>query len=420
MGPRAMSSVADVPFLDLAAQHAEVAVELDEAWAKITAANSFIGGSYVADFEAQFADFCGVKECVGVANGTDALELILRGLDLREGDEVIVPANTFVATVEAIVAVGSTPVFVDVDDDTLLVAAANIEAAITERTAAAIAVHLYGQMPDMDAISEVTRRAGVALVEDAAQAHGARWLDKRAGSFGAAAAFSFYPGKNLGAFGDAGAITTNDTALSERLRSLADHGRRIGTRHEHDLSGRNSRLDALQAAVLSIKLRRLDDWNVSRRSAADLYRKLLDATNCRVLQSDPRSTPVHHLEIVARAATGSGVERTRRARNRLGSPLSDPEPSADAVQAVRASSAAGHRNRRRRDRLRSHVPHDHAPRSRTRVRSAARRNARECEWNSKLRTLRRIAPGHLLFPCRRKRSRSRCSNGSGCRSLVSC
>jgi dTDP-4-amino-4,6-dideoxygalactose transaminase len=298
MGLRAMTSVADVPFLDLAAQHAEVAVELDEAWAKITAATSFIGGSHVADFESEFADFCGVKECVGVANGTDALELILRGLDLREGDEVIVPANTFVATVEAIVAVGSTPVFVDVEDDTLLVAAANIEAAITERTAAAIAVHLYGQMPDMDAISEVTQRAGVALVEDAAQAHGARWLDRRAGSFGAAAAFSFYPGKNLGAFGDAGAITTNDAKLSDRIRSLADHGRRMGTRHEHDLSGRNSRLDALQAAVLSIKLRRLDDWNASRRAAADLYRKLLDATNCRVLQSDPRSTPVHHLEIV--------------------------------------------------------------------------------------------------------------------------
>jgi dTDP-4-amino-4,6-dideoxygalactose transaminase len=298
MGLRTMSSVADVPFLDLAAQHAEIAVELDEAWAKITAANSFIGGSYVGDFESEFADFCGVKECVGVANGTDALELILRGLDLREGDEVIVPANTFVATVEAIVAVGSTPVFVDVEDDTLLVAAANIEAAITERTAAAIAVHLYGQMPDMDAISEVTERAGIALVEDAAQAHGARWLDKRAGSFGAAAAFSFYPGKNLGAFGDAGAITTSDTELSERIRSLADHGRRMGTRHEHDLSGRNSRLDALQAAVLSIKLRRLDDWNASRRAAADLYRKLLDATNCRVLHSDPRSTPVHHLEIV--------------------------------------------------------------------------------------------------------------------------
>jgi dTDP-4-amino-4,6-dideoxygalactose transaminase len=289
---------ADVPFLDLAAQHAEVAPQLDQAWAKISATNSFIGGSYVADFEAQFADYCGVDECVGVANGTDALELILRALDVGPGDEVIVPANTFVATVEAIVTVGSTPVFVDVEDETLVVAAANIEAAITERTAAAIAVHLYGQMPDMDAIGAATDRAGIALVEDAAQAHGARWLDRRAGSFGKAAAFSFYPGKNLGAFGDAGAITTDDSELSERIRSIADHGRRMGTRHEHDVSGRNSRLDALQAAVLSIKLSRLDDWNTSRRAAADLYRKLLDATNCRVLQNDPRTTPVHHLEIV--------------------------------------------------------------------------------------------------------------------------
>jgi len=287
-----------IPFLDLAAQHAEIAVELDEVWAKITASNGFIGGPYVADFETAFARYCQVRECVGVANGTDALELILRALGVGPGDEVIVPANTFVATVEAIVTAGSTPVFVDVEDETLVVTAAAIEAAITERTAAAIIVHLYGQMPDMDAISDVTDRAGIALVEDAAQAHGARWLDRRAGSFGRAAAFSFYPGKNLGAFGDAGAITTNDSGLSETIRSLADHGRRIGTRHEHDVSGRNSRLDALQAAVLSIKLARLDDWNTSRRAAADIYRKLLDATNCRVLQSDPGSTPVHHLEIV--------------------------------------------------------------------------------------------------------------------------
>jgi len=196
-------------------------------------------------------------------------------------------------------------VFVDVDDETLVVTAAGIEAAITPRTAAAIVVDLYGQMPDMDAIAQVTDRAGIALVEDAAQAHGARWLDRRAGSFGCASAFSFYPGKNLGAFGDAGAITTDDSALSERIRSFADHGRRLGVRHEHEVSGRNSRLDALQAAILKIKLTRLDDWNTARRSAADLYRKLLDATNCRVLQSDPRSTPVHHLEIVrvARRAT---------------------------------------------------------------------------------------------------------------------
>ena len=208
------------------------------------------------------------------------------------------PANTFVATIEAIVTVGSTPVFVDVDNDTLVVTAAAIEAAITPRTGAAIVVDLYGQMPDMDAIERVTERTGIALVEDAAQAHGARWLDRRAGSFGRAAAFSFYPGKNLGAFGDAGAITTDDSDLSDRIRSIADHGRRLGGRHEHDVSGRNSRLDALQAAVLSIKLNRLDDWNTSRRAAADVYRKLLDATKCDVLKSDPRSTPVHHLEIV--------------------------------------------------------------------------------------------------------------------------
>ena len=171
-----------IPFLDLAGQHSEVANELDEVWAKVTSTNGFIGGPYVAAFEAEYAEFCQVVECIGVANGTDAISLILRGLGIGPGDEVIVPANTFVATVEAIVEVGSTPVFVDVDDDTLLVTAADIEAAITPRTAAAIAVHLYGQMPDMHAIGEVTRKAGIALLEDAAQAQGARWLDRRAGS----------------------------------------------------------------------------------------------------------------------------------------------------------------------------------------------------------------------------------------------
>ncbi len=326
MGYRTMTEIPDdIPFLDLAAQHAEVAAALDRAWAKITASNHFIGGSYVDDFETAFAQYCGVKECVGVANGTDALELILRALGFGPGDEIIVPANTFVATVEAIVTVGSTPVFVDVEDETLVVAAAAIEAAITERTAAAIVVHLYGQMPDMDAISEVTERAGIALIEDAAQAHGARWLDRRAGSFGHAAAFSFYPGKNLGAFGDAGAVTTHDSDLSERIRSLADHGRRLGTRHEHSASGRNSRLDALQAAVLSIKLDRLDDWNAARRAAADTYRKHLDATNCRVLQTDPRSTPVHHLEIV-RVPHRAQVLRALDA-HRIGWGLHYPVPS---------------------------------------------------------------------------------------------
>jgi len=307
-----MSNGSDgIPFLDLGAQHGEIATQLDEAWAKVTSTNGFIGGPYVAAFEAEYAQFCGTSECVGVANGTDAIELILRGLGIGAGDEVIVPANTFVATVEAVVEVGATPVFVDVADDTLLVTAAHIEAAITPRTAAAVTVHLYGQMPDMDAIGEVTRKAGIALIEDAAQAQGARWRDRRAGSFGHAAAFSFYPGKNLGAFGDAGGITTNDADLVRRIRSYADHGRVLGTKHEHGVSGRNSRLDALQAAILSVKLEQLDAWNAARRAAADYYRELLEGTDCRVLAADPRGTPVYHLEIVRvddRAAVTSAFD----------------------------------------------------------------------------------------------------------------
>ena len=287
-----------IPFLDLAGQHAEISDELDEAWAKVTSTSGFIGGPYVAAFETEYAEYCQVAECIGVANGTDAISLILRGLAIGSGDEVILPANTFVATVEAVVEVGATPVFVDVDEGTLLVSAAHIEAAITPKTAAAIVVHLYGQMPDMDAISAVTAKAGIALVEDAAQAQGARWRDRRAGSFGIAGAFSFYPGKNLGAFGDAGGITTNDAELSRKIRSYGDHGRRAGTKHEHEYSGCNSRLDALQAAILSIKLKRLDAWNAARGAASDLYRSLLDGTNCRVLDVDPQSTPVHHLEVV--------------------------------------------------------------------------------------------------------------------------
>ena len=287
-----------IPFLDLAAQHAEIATDLDEAWAKVASTNGFIGGPYVSTFEAEYAEYCGTKECIGVANGTDAIELILRGLGIGAGDEVVVPANTFVATIEAIVEVGATPVFVDVADETLLVTAEHIAAAITPRTAAVIVVHLYGQMADMDAISDVTRKAGVALIEDAAQAQGARWRDRRAGSWGHAAAFSFYPGKNLDAFGDAGAITTNDAELTHRIRSYADHGRVLGTKHLHGVSGRNSRLDALQAAILSVKLERLDGWNEKRRAAADHYRELLAGTDCRVLRADPRGTPVYHLEIV--------------------------------------------------------------------------------------------------------------------------
>jgi dTDP-4-amino-4,6-dideoxygalactose transaminase len=287
-----------VPFLDLAAQHDEIRDELDQAWRLVTASNGFIGGLHVEQFEAEFSAYCGVTHCIGVGNGTDALELIFAGLRLGPGDEVIVPANTFVATVSAIVAVGATPVFVDVDPQTLLVTAAHVEAAITAATAAVAVVHLYGQMPDMDAICRVADRSGVAVIEDAAQAHGAEWSGRRAGSFGRAAAFSFYPGKNLGAFGDGGAIVTSDADLAKRVRSLANHGRSATSHHAHDLAGGNSRLDGLQAAILSVKLRRLDEWNARRRDAAARYRKLLDGVPCQLLVIDARATSVHHLEVV--------------------------------------------------------------------------------------------------------------------------
>ncbi len=286
-----------VPFLDLGAQHDEIRAELDRAWARITATNAYIGGGNVEAFEAEFAAYCGVSHCVGVANGTDALTLILAALDIA-GLEVIVPGNTFVATVEAIVSVGAIPVFVDVDPQTLLLTADHVAEAITANTAAVIAVHLYGQMPDMVAIAKVADGAGIALVEDAAQAHGASWSNRRAGSYGRAAAFSFYPGKNLGAFGDAGAVTTDDADLSRRLRVIANHGRALDEWHVHDVAGCNSRLDALQAAILSIKLGRLDSWNARRRAAANHYQYLLEGTSCVLVSQDPRATSVHHLEVL--------------------------------------------------------------------------------------------------------------------------
>jgi dTDP-4-amino-4,6-dideoxygalactose transaminase len=286
-----------VPFLDLTAQHDEIRSEVDDAWARVTAENAFVGGSYVERFEAEFAAYCGVRHCIGVANGTDALMLILASLGVA-GHEVVVPGNTFVATAEAVVAAGAIPVFVDVDPDTLLMTAEHLAHAISPRTAAVIVVHLYGQMPDMDAICRVADRAGIAVVEDAAQAHGASWMHQRAGSFGHAAAFSFYPGKNLGAFGDAGAVTTNDRALAQHIRTLANHGRTPSGWHEHDIVGCNSRLDGLQAAILTIKLGRLDEWNAGRIVAADHYRRLLAGSSLHPVATDPRATSVYHLQVV--------------------------------------------------------------------------------------------------------------------------
>ena len=261
-----------VPMSDLGAMTSEVREGLDTAWHELTERSSFVGGPLVERFEIEWASYCGTTHAIGVANGTEAIELALRALGIGPGDEVIVPANTFIATAEAVVFAGATPRFVDVDPQTLLVSPETIRPAINARTAAIVVVGLWGNMPAMDEIVRLAQHSDVALIEDAAQAHGSTWRGRKAGSFGAAGCFSFYPGKNLGAFGDGGAVVTNDPELAERVRSLGNHGRQAGAGHLHALVGRNSRLDALQACVLSAKLARLDGWNRARRHVAARYR----------------------------------------------------------------------------------------------------------------------------------------------------
>jgi dTDP-4-amino-4,6-dideoxygalactose transaminase len=313
-----------VPFLDVRAIVAEVREQVDAAWRDVLDQGDFVRGAAVTRFEQQWAAYCGVKHAIGVANGTDALWLTLRALGVRPGDEVIVPTNTFVATVEAVVHAGARPVFVDVDPDTLLMTADSVATGLSPRTRVVIAVHLFGQLPDLDAIMSVARRAGVAVVEDAAQAHGGRWRGARAGSFGIAGCFSFYPGKNLGAFGDGGAIVTSDDALAQTLRTLTDHGRVPGTRNTHELIGFNSRLDTLQAAVLSVKLPHLDEWNRRRRAFVRQYRELLDGSGVRMVAEVEGGEPVYHLAV----AEVPDRERVREAlaAEGIGSGVHYPQP----------------------------------------------------------------------------------------------
>jgi dTDP-4-amino-4,6-dideoxygalactose transaminase len=301
-----------VPFLDLAATNSEVAHELTQSWREVSASGAFVGGPYVERFEREWAAYCGAEFCVGVSNGTDALQLVLQGLGIGDGQEVIVPTNTFVATAEAVVLAGATPHFVDVDPETLLISPEAVAAAINDRTAAVIVVHLYGQVPDMEALLRIARHAGIALIEDAAQAHGATWDGRRAGSFGHAASFSFYPSKNLGALGDAGAITTNDGELATRIRCLGDHGR-SNTNTSHVLVGTNSRLDSLQAALLSAKLPHLDRWIRARQSAVEEYRRFLDGSSARLVRTGKAVRGAYHLN-VARVARRDEVRELLRRR----------------------------------------------------------------------------------------------------------
>jgi dTDP-4-amino-4,6-dideoxygalactose transaminase len=292
-----MTGGGKIPFLDLHGVNNSVREEFDLAWKTVLDHGHFVGGPEVERFEREFAAYCGTAACVGVANGTDALELILRGLGIGPGDEVIVPANTFIATAEAVCATGAQPRFVDVCANTLLIDPDAAAAAINPSTAAIIAVHLYGQMVDPEPIKAVTAAHGLALIEDAAQAHGARHRGATAGSVGIAAGFSFYPGKNLGALGDGGAVVTNDLALAGAIRSMANHGRSSTDRYLHDLTGRNSRLDTLQAALLSAKLPWLDAGNARRAAAMDAYREMLPP-GCRPVSVQPGAEPVYHLAVV--------------------------------------------------------------------------------------------------------------------------
>jgi dTDP-4-amino-4,6-dideoxygalactose transaminase len=268
--------VTSIPLVDLGAQHAAVADEVAKGWQEVMARTAFIGGPQIAKFEAEYAAFIGTAHCIGVANGTDAIEIALRALGVGAGDECILPANTFVATAEAVSRSGATPVLVDcADDDTYLIDTDAVAAAVTPRTRAIIPVHLYGQAAPMERLMPLAEDVGAWVVEDAAQSQGARRNGSGAGALGHAAATSFYPGKNLGAYGDAGAVLTGSDDVAGRMRIIADHG--SPRKYEHEVLGFNSRLDTLQAVVLSAKLRRLAAWNAARRAAAARYDALLSA-----------------------------------------------------------------------------------------------------------------------------------------------
>ena len=289
-----------VPFLDLLAATAEIRVELDAALGRVLASGRYVLGPEGESFESEFATFVGTGDGVGVGNGLDAIELALRALGVRAGDEVIVPSNTYIATWLAVTRVGALVVPVEPDPETYNLDPWRVKAAITSRTRAIVAVHLYGQPADMDPLLEIARTRGIKVVEDAAQAHGATYKSRPAGSLGDAAAWSFYPAKNLGALGDGGAVTTNDPEVADRVRVLRNYGSR--TKYINEIRGVNSRLDELQAAVLRVKLPLLDEWNQRRRRVAARYLDGLRGTALRLPATPPGVDPVWHLFVIRSGA----------------------------------------------------------------------------------------------------------------------
>jgi dTDP-4-amino-4,6-dideoxygalactose transaminase len=286
----------EVPFLDLRATYLELRDELDEAYQRVMNSGWYILGEEVTGFEKEFAEYCGTRHCVGVGNGLEALQLILRSYEIGSGDEVIVPANTYVATWLAVSNTGATVVPVEPNPTTYNLDPNLVEAAITSKTRAILPVHLYGQPAEMDPINDIARRHGLKVVEDAAQSHGARYRARRAGALGDAAGWSFYPTKNLGAYGDGGAVTTDDDELADRVRLLRNYGSK--TKYYNDEKGINSRLDELQSALLRVRLKRLDDWNGRRARIARKYLAELGETELMLPGVCEGADPAWHLFVV--------------------------------------------------------------------------------------------------------------------------
>jgi dTDP-4-amino-4,6-dideoxygalactose transaminase len=312
-----------IPLVDLSVQHEQIADEVASGFAEVLATGDFVGGKAVAAFEQEYADFVAARSCVGVANGTDALEMALRANAIGAGDEVVLPANTFIATAEAVVRAGARPVFVDADHDALLIDPSRVGEVLTVRTRAVIAVDLYGQVAPFEQLPSSLAERGVVVIEDGAQSQGALRHGIPAGRFGRIAATSFYPGKNLGAYGDGGAVVTDDEDLAEHVRLLGAHG--SSTKYQHTHVGFNSRLDTLQAVVLRAKLRRLPEWNAQRRAAAAVYDELLAGTpGLRLPATLPGNEHVWHLYVV-RVRDRDGLLRRLRAEG-VGASVHYPTP----------------------------------------------------------------------------------------------
>lgn len=286
----------NVPFIDLNAQYQTIAHEIQQAMLGVIEKSDFILGKELEAFEREFAEYCRVKYAIGLDNGTSALEMALRAYGIGEGDEVITSAHTFIATASAIAFTGAKPVLIDIDPKTYNLNPELIESAITEKTKAIMPVHLYGQPVDMDKIMDTAQRYDLIVIEDACQAHGAVYKGNRAGSIGHAAAFSFYPGKNLGAYGDGGMLVTNDEEVEDKVRMLRNYGQK--EKYNHLYLAYNRRLDNIQAAILRVKLKRLDIWNQARRNAARLYNELLADTNLILPYCAPYSEHIYHLYVI--------------------------------------------------------------------------------------------------------------------------